>query len=386
MLLFTSRVPKSLCAVQQQATFLRKYRRQQEDYSEHFDVLGINPNSDEATAREAFLKLAKKFHPDSGHPQADTAKFHLVEKSYRKLLQKFSSDRKKADDCEGEFGLYYEEKKASRQEEDDEEDNRKFYDIKHTKLQHRQFLSNEGIGMGTPAQRQKQFEKYQLLRATENVVDFKVQQLSALHPETAVVSKEKAAAKKIRTRYGIERVVEDLIQESMSRGDFDKLSLAGKPLQYQNHNPYVDVVTHKLNQVLIDNGYAPEWVLLEKEIRVNKETIREMLEKERAKLGSYPLSSRDQARWEKNLQNIKEDIDSLNKKINHYNLVVPLLAKQMCHFPFAKEAEKILKNGKIKTREHKESIKSLPNSESNVNMNLNTGFFSFFNMFKQGSK
>lgn len=50
-------------------------------------------------------------------------------------------------------------------------------------------------------------------------------------------------------RYGIDRIVEDMIQEAMARGEFDNLSNAGKPLQNQNYNPYVDTVTHKLNEV-----------------------------------------------------------------------------------------------------------------------------------------
>ena len=58
-------------------------------------------------------------------------------------------------------------------------------------------------------------------------------------------------------RFGMERVVEDLIQESMARGDFENLTLAGKPLQLESYNPYVDVVTHKLNQVLFLFKYNP---------------------------------------------------------------------------------------------------------------------------------
>jgi Domain of unknown function (DUF1992). len=48
----------------------------------------------------------------------------------------------------------------------------------------------------------------------------------------------------------MDRLVEDLIQESMSRGEFDNLSGHGKPLpQKIDINPYVDFTTHKLNQV-----------------------------------------------------------------------------------------------------------------------------------------
>lgn len=53
----------------------------------------------------------------------------------------------------------------------------------------------------------------------------------------------------IKTKYGFDRLVEDLIQESMSKGEFDNLSGKGKPLKDQNANPYVDFTTHKLNEV-----------------------------------------------------------------------------------------------------------------------------------------
>lgn len=49
----------------------------------------------------------------------------------------------------------------------------------------------------------------------------------------------------------MDRLVEDLIQESISKGEFDRLSGKGKPLKSHSttHNPYVDFVTHKMNQV-----------------------------------------------------------------------------------------------------------------------------------------
>lgn len=69
------------------------------------------------------------------------------------------------------------------------------------------------------------------------------------------------------SRSAIDRLVEDLIAESMAKGDFDNLLGSGKPLQYSDHNPYVDSMTHNLNKVLINSGYAPPWITLEKEIR-----------------------------------------------------------------------------------------------------------------------
>jgi len=49
----------------------------------------------------------------------------------------------------------------------------------------------------------------------------------------------------------------------MASGEFDNLSMAGKPLPNRvDYNPYGDSTTHKMNQILVDGGFAPEWVML----------------------------------------------------------------------------------------------------------------------------
>ncbi|CAF1183532.1 unnamed protein product [Rotaria sordida] len=74
----------------------------------------------------------------------------------------------------------------------------------------------------------------------------------------------------------IHHLVENLIQESMSRGDFNNIRPSGKSLY--EHNPhYVDFTTYKINEMLIDNGYMPEWVLLEKTISPNSLFDRDIL-------------------------------------------------------------------------------------------------------------
>ena len=47
-------------------------------FQEDFKTLGIPSSADAAGARDAFIKLAKKYHPDSGHPAADEGKFKQV--------------------------------------------------------------------------------------------------------------------------------------------------------------------------------------------------------------------------------------------------------------------------------------------------------------------
>ena len=60
--------------------------------------------------------------------------------------------------------------------------------------------------------------------------------------------------------------MDDYIAEAMRRGDFDDLKGAGEPLK-RDFNPMVDRFTRHLNKMLINNGYAPEWITLDKDIR-----------------------------------------------------------------------------------------------------------------------
>merc|ERR1719334_1258270 len=114
-----------------------------------------------------------------------------------------------------------------RQEEDEEEPD--FPKIIHKTPQHRQFLDNGGFGYGNPSQRQKQAQKYRAFKANEAVFERRMGQLTAQY-EDRLVTQERHTVKKQHTRNQIERLVEDLIQESMASGDFDNLAGAGKPL------------------------------------------------------------------------------------------------------------------------------------------------------------
>ena len=62
----------------------------------------------------------------------------------------------------------------------------------------------------------------------------------------------------------MDRLVEDLIQEAMNKGEFSDLPGTGKPLKDNscNQNPYVDFVTHKLNQVSHLREYEVELLII----------------------------------------------------------------------------------------------------------------------------
>lgn len=58
-----------------------------------------------------------------------------------------------------------------------------------------------------------------------------------------------------------------MIAKAMERGEFDNLEGAGKPLNLEE-NPFEPVELHMVHKILKDNGYAPYWIELGKEIDV----------------------------------------------------------------------------------------------------------------------
>lgn len=300
------------------------------DYQVCYKVLGLHENCSQEELKAAFVGLAKKHHPDSSQ-EADSAKFQLIENAYRKLQEKFSIEIKRS------------ESMTHKDITPEDSEHNLEHDIEHTAPQHRQFLNYEGIGQGTPFQREKQYQRHQVKKAVENMYNHRISQIPNTE-ENSLVQKDKKAAKKSKIRHGIDRLVEDLIQESIAKGEFTNLKGTGKPLANQNHNPYIDIVTHKINQVLIENGFSPQWVMLEKDIRSEITNLKLRLEEERRKLGKIPLKESEKFVWNKLLDALSDDVKQINKKINDYNLIVPLLSKQMVHMNLEKLSEKFLKD------------------------------------------
>ncbi|CAL8072830.1 unnamed protein product [Orchesella dallaii] len=319
----------------------RKLRSSEEvQHEKDCRTLGLPDNcQDEGLVRDAYIKLAKRFHPDSGSNEASASKFQEVDTAYRNFLKYFADFRHNSHKIEGEYGLYY---KPRPHEQKPKEDDTESPDIKHTAPQHRQYLSFDGVGSGTPREREKQYQKWRAMKAVENVLEHRMEQVSRNSgQEVWELAKEQRAAKKTKTGLGVDRLVEDMIQEAMSRGDFDNLSGKGKPLDARNaYNPYIDFTTHKLNQVLIDNGFAPEWILLEKEIKEEATRIKSQL-REIRHIFNETLTDEQTKEWNNYLACIKNDCDRLNKSILKYNLTVPSLHKQVMGFQLEKEAAKI---------------------------------------------
>ncbi|XP_021956401.1 dnaJ homolog subfamily C member 28 [Folsomia candida] len=366
----------------QQHGFSKRYLRdkaelqRQQQRQKDLEILNLPAGcNDESQVRDAYLKLVKLYHPDGG--KGDEEEFQKVDLAYKNLRKDFAEFRHNRHKIEGEYGLYYDEEpevdgNSSKKETDEP-------DIKHTVPQHRQYLNYDGVGSGTPFEREKQHIKYKRAKAAENVMDYRVQKVSRSSGEhESALTKDTRASKKIKTGIGVERLVEDLIQESMARGDFENLSGKGKPLNHSStYNPYVDFTTHKLNQVLIENGFAPEWILLDKEIREERCKLRQDLSKLRHKYGPV-LTHAEETEWNCLVQkDFKKDCDTLNKLILKFNLTVPSLHKQMMMFQLDREAAKALTTFspeihqsivRNKVKEHSEKRHDVGNHESVMGM------------------
>ncbi|NWI95787.1 DJC28 protein, partial [Pitta sordida] len=286
------------------------------DVKDSYKILELEEGCSLDDVRNSYRSLAKKYHPDSVSGTADAAAFMRVEEAYRAVLSDVAAQQ---------------QPRVNDEEEEEEEQ------FKRKSLQHRHYLSFEGVGIGTPSQREKQYMQFRVDRATEQVLEYRQQRLGGSCAGSDLLrAKDVRESKKVKITQAVERLVEDLIQESMAKGDFDNLSGKGKPLQKFSDCPHVDPMTHNLNRILIDNGYQPEWILLQKEIRETIKQLRKNVVASRRKLGE-PMTPSEQERWDWICEQFMEDIRKLNKRVDNFNLVVPILSRQMVHFSPEKE-------------------------------------------------
>ncbi|XP_008565338.1 PREDICTED: dnaJ homolog subfamily C member 28 [Galeopterus variegatus] len=337
--------------------------KSKKEIKEYYRLLNLNEGCSADDVRESFRKLAKQYHPDSGSNTADSATFIKIEEAYRRVLSSV-----------------IEQTNARQSKVEAEEEEEKF---KYKTPQHRHYLSFEGIGFGTPSQREKQYRQFRADRATEQVMEYQKQKLHSQYFTDSLTVKDVKQSKEQKITQAIERLVEDLIQESMAKGDFDNLSGKGKPLKKFSGCSYIDPMTHNLNRILIDNGYQPEWILMQKEIKDTIEQLREGILVSRKKLGN-PMTPTEQKQWKQVCEQFQENIRKLNKRINDFNLIVPILTRQKVHFDAQKEiirAQKIYET-LIETKVTDKNPNNIDQGEGEETPGVKTGFFNWMNLWK----
>lgn len=180
------------------------------------------------------------------------------------------------------------------------------------------------------------------------------------------------------SKFGFDRDVESLIQEAIANGDFKNLSGYGKPLlQSQTHNPHVDFAQHKINKIMLDNGFCPEWIMLKKEIRLELQDLKNFLQNQRLFFGNLPLSTNDENDWNTAVMKYQTNVDNINTKIDKYNFLVPILNNQMLRVQLNKIAEMVLNEKPINLKPRKllEKKKSRLEKEQKGLMSFIASFF-----------
>lgn len=303
----------------------------------------------------------KRVHPDSDQPEASPERFQEIDEAFKVLQRKFAKSRR---------GIL-------------EDESEEVLDIQHTAPQHRQYLNYEGLGVGNPFQREKQYQQIKAMKAQDKVLQHRLEKAQA--DEKSLWKKDNRSTfhtrrHDIKTKYGLERLVEDYIQEAMSKGDFDNLRGSGKPLpESQSQNPYLDFTTHKLNKILLDNGFTPEWITLQREIREDLGKLRAQLKEERSQLPA-DWENDDSAsgrKWTNTLQSHKTEVDRINRNIDKYNLIVPIFDHQFFRVDLKKLGDEVLKDPNIPLKP-----KQLSSRQNTMENNKNAqNLFSFFGSF-----
>ncbi len=133
--------------------------------------------------------------------------------------------------------------------------------------------------------------------------------------------------------------VDKQIQEAIDRGDFEDLPGMGKRQELED-NAYVPRKTRIVNQMLKDNGFAPRWIEVDKEIRAEREQSGKLLRniKRRRRhlevaIHAHPLKS-DRVRRVFELERARalaayvSQLKGLNQKILRCNLTAPGCGRQ----------------------------------------------------------
>lgn len=84
---------------------------------------------------------------------------------------------------------------------------------------------------------------------------------------------------------------------------------------------------------------------MSKEIDQDKDFLKGDIARDRKYLGPYPLNEVDSLKWDKICEDNRYMAQTLNSKINKFNLIVPLINKQKFQVQYEELCQEILENG-----------------------------------------
>jgi len=133
--------------------------------------------------------------------------------------------------------------------------------------------------------------------------------------------------------------VSEQIEEAMERGEFKDLPGKGQPLNLDT-NPFLTPQVRMANRLLKQNGFAPRWIELKKEIKQEKAQLEKRLTNLKARrerlvtfIRQHPHRREAVSRsfeYERahSIAKYSEKLENLNQKIQRVNLLMPTRNRQ----------------------------------------------------------
>jgi len=141
-----------------------------------------------------------------------------------------------------------------------------------------------------------------------------------------------------------------MLAKAMEQGEFDNLEGAGKPLDL-DENPFEPNELHMAHKILKDNGYAPHWIELNKEINALRAKLNKDVEdfKKYTQIIFREKQSRGATHhFEQKKENFyiqsREHLEEISKKILDYNLHCPVSTLGRANLDIAAEMTRIVED------------------------------------------
>lgn len=208
-------------------------------------------------------------------------------------------------------------------------------------------------GFGPPSKVADSYRLHRVNKAVEEMSETDHQDDESADGKAGSLLKQNRFGDRGQLTGTIERLVEDMIHQSVEHGDFEDLPGRGKPIPPKPVSPYIDIHQYNLNRVLKNNGAAPEFVTLEREAKEDLAECKSRLFRERLKLGPEPLNDFNRKKLAGLVSEFSDEVKGVNKIIVNFNLSVPSLRLQKALLRPERELEKVLDRYK----EHAKSMK-----------------------------
>lgn len=136
----------------------------------------------------------------------------------------------------------------------------------------------------------------------------------------------------------LESMAEKMLREAIEAGEFDDLPGKGQPVDLRE-NPFEDPDLRVVHKLLREAGFAPAWIEERKDIDATFEAAGQTLTRAWKIYRPAGISPNDAA-WERNVVEFREQVAELNRRLKLYNLKVPASVFQRSLF----DADKVIES------------------------------------------